>query len=133
MDPNGMQMQNQLQRQMQQQQQQEEKLKAIEEQRRMAMRSLLSPEAHQRRGVLCVSVVVPVSRIHLVKPEKAAATENFIIQATRSGALQPPVSDASLIQILERISGAQAGNATATPKVVIRRRGFDEDDSDDDL
>ncbi|KAL8273986.1 hypothetical protein Esti_002075 [Eimeria stiedai] len=121
MDPNGMQMQSQLQRQMQQQQQQEEKLKAIEEQRRMAMRSLLSPEAHQR-----------LSRIHLVKPEKAAATENFIIQATRSGALQPPVSDASLIQILERISGAQAGSATATPKVVIRRRGYD-DDSDDDL
>lgn len=115
-------MQNQLQRQMQQQQQQEEKLKAIEEQRRMAMRSLLSPEAHQR-----------LSRIQLVKPEKAIATENFIIQATRSGALQPPVSDAALIQVLERISGTQTGTNTPAPKVVIQRRRFDDDDSDDDL
>lgn len=115
-------MQKHLQQQMQQQQQQEEQRKAIDEQRRLAMRSLLSPEAHQR-----------LSRIHLVKPEKAFATENFILQATRSGALQPPISDAALIQVLERISEAQAGPSTAAPKVVIQRRRFADDDSDDDF
>lgn len=122
MDQGGRQMQNQLQQHMQQQQQQEEKRKAIEEQRRMAMRSLLSPEAQQR-----------LSRIHLVKPEKAVATENFVLQATRSGVLQPPVSDAALIQVLERISGNQSGPARATSKVVIQRRLFEDGDSDDDL
>lgn len=123
MDQGGMQMQNQLQQQMQQQQQQEEKRKAIEEQRRVAMRSLLSPEAQER-----------LSRIHLVKPEKAVATENFILQATRSGALQPPVSDAALIQVLERISGGQSGsNSANSRKVVIKRQLFDDDDSNDDL
>ncbi|CDJ36176.1 uncharacterized protein EMH_0067760 [Eimeria mitis] len=49
MDPADASVQKQLQQQMQQQQQQEEKRKAIEEQRRIAMKSLLSPEAQERR------------------------------------------------------------------------------------
>ncbi|OEH78181.1 programmed cell death protein 5 [Cyclospora cayetanensis] len=118
MDPETVPTQKQLQQQMQQ----EEKCKAIEEQRRMAMRSLLSSEAHQR-----------LSRISMVKPQNAAAAENFILQAARSGALQPPVSESTLIEILERISGAENKASNANPKVVIRRRRFDDDDSDEDI
>ncbi|CDJ44255.1 double-stranded DNA-binding domain-containing protein, putative [Eimeria tenella] len=122
MDAADANMQKQLQQQLQQQQQQEEKRKAIEEQRRMAMRSLLSPDAYQR-----------LSRIHLVKPEKAMAAENYVMQAARAGAVVPPVSDAALVGILEQMNEAETKSRAENKAVVIRRRRLDDDDSDEDI
>ncbi|CDI73660.1 double-stranded DNA-binding domain-containing protein, putative [Eimeria praecox] len=121
MDPADPNVQKQLQQQMQQQQQQEEKRKAIEEQRRLAMRSLLSPEAQER-----------LARIHLVKPQNAIAAENYIMQAARAGALVPPVGDNALVEILKQIAGGEAKQTSSSSKIIIRRRRFD-DDSDEDL
>ncbi|CDJ50807.1 double-stranded DNA-binding domain-containing protein, putative [Eimeria brunetti] len=122
MDPTDPNVQKQLQQQMQHQQQQEEKRKAIEEQRRLAMKSLLSPDAQER-----------LARIHMVKPQNALAAENYIMQAVRTGSIAPPVGDSALVEILKQIAEGGAGQTNSAPKVVqIRRRRFD-DDSDDDI
>ena len=92
-----------------------------------------------------------------MRPEKALAAENYImqvkshslslspflclflclisyvfpyvssrlsLQAARSGQLQPPVSDASLISILERMGEANQAGRQAAPKVVVGPPGF---------
>lgn len=70
----------------------------------------------------------------MVRPERALALENFIINAARSGQLQGSqpsgqLSEADLVNILERIMEREPGTSS---KITFQRRSdFLDDDKDE--
>ncbi|KAJ7428033.1 Programmed cell death protein 5 [Willisornis vidua] len=69
-----------------------------------------------------------VSNLALVKPDKAKAVENYLIQMARFGQLAGKVSEQGLIEILEKVS--QQTEKKTTVKF-NRRRVLDSDEEDD--
>jgi programmed cell death protein 5 len=67
----------------------EARKRELEAARQRILLSLLDVEARQR-----------LTNIRLVKPELAAAVENYLINAASSGRLNRPLSDEELKQIL---------------------------------
>lgn len=103
----------------QQEAEQRRKQQAMEEQRRMMLKQILSNEASER-----------LSRVKLVKPEKAHQVESYIIDAARSGRLPGKVNEDQLKDLLQQVS---AQTEQRTKVTISRRRGaFDDDDDDDD-
>uniref|UniRef100_A0A8C0JEH5 Programmed cell death protein 5 n=1 Tax=Chelonoidis abingdonii TaxID=106734 RepID=A0A8C0JEH5_CHEAB len=70
-----------------------------------------------------------LSNLALVKPEKAKAVENYLIQMARFGQLGGKVSEQGLIEILEKVS--QQTEKKTTVKF-NRRKVLDSDEEDDD-
>ncbi|XP_039619510.1 programmed cell death protein 5 [Polypterus senegalus] len=79
--------------------------------------------------VLEQSARARLSNLELVKPEKAKAVENYLIQMARCGQLGGKISEAGLIEILEKVS--QQTQKKTTVKF-NRRRVVDSDEDDDD-
>ncbi|POI22836.1 hypothetical protein CIB84_013417 [Bambusicola thoracicus] len=69
-----------------------------------------------------------VSNLALVKPDKAKAVENYLIQMARFGQLPGKVSEQGLIEILEKVS--QQTEKKTTVKF-NRRKVLDSDEEDD--
>ena len=93
---------------------QEESKKAAEEQREMYLTQILTPQAKER-----------LSRISLVKEEKAREIENSLIQMAMRRQISGKVTEEQLIAMLEKSTEP----AKSTVKVV-RRRSFDSDEDD---
>eukprot|EP01024_Parvocaulis_polyphysoides_P051009 TRINITY_DN49929_c0_g2_i6.p2 TRINITY_DN49929_c0_g2~~TRINITY_DN49929_c0_g2_i6.p2 ORF type:complete len:126 (-),score=17.52 TRINITY_DN49929_c0_g2_i6:393-770(-) len=79
-------------------------------------RQTMKPEAKER-----------LSRIGLVKPEKARRIEDMIINMAKMGRLADKISEQSLIQMLEQVNE----KTESAMKVTIQRRRQIEDDEDD--
>ncbi|XP_016113034.1 programmed cell death protein 5-like [Sinocyclocheilus rhinocerous] len=95
-------------------------------------------EANQRETEMRNSILAQVldqsararlSNLALVKPDKAKAVENYLIQMARFGQLGGKITEAGLIEILEKVS--QQTEKKTTVKF-NRRRVMDSDDEDDD-
>ncbi|TFK14774.1 integrin alpha-V [Platysternon megacephalum] len=95
-------------------------------------------EAKQRESEMRNSILAQVldqaararlSNLALVKPEKAKAVENYLIQMARFGQLGGKVSEQGLIEILEKVS--QQTEKKTTVKF-NRRKVLDSDEEDDD-
>eukprot|EP01026_Neomeris_dumetosa_P062610 TRINITY_DN592_c0_g1_i1.p2 TRINITY_DN592_c0_g1~~TRINITY_DN592_c0_g1_i1.p2 ORF type:complete len:129 (-),score=31.34 TRINITY_DN592_c0_g1_i1:414-800(-) len=98
------------------QKQKEEATRAAEEQRMAILAQVMKPEAKER-----------LSRIALVKPEKATRIEEMIVNMAKSGRLQEKISEQQFIQLLEQVN-----EKTETGmKVTIQRRKQIDDDEDD--
>uniref|UniRef100_A0A8C2TTV9 Programmed cell death protein 5 n=1 Tax=Coturnix japonica TaxID=93934 RepID=A0A8C2TTV9_COTJA len=69
-----------------------------------------------------------LSNLALVKPDKAKAVENYLIQMARFGQLPGKVSEQGLIEILEKVS--QQTEKKTTVKF-NRRKVLDSDEEDD--
>lgn len=78
--------------------------------------------------VLDQSARARLSNLALVKPEKANAVENYLIQMARFGQLGGKISETGLIEILEKVSQQTEKKTTVT---FNRRRVMDSDDEDD--
>ncbi|XP_056134867.1 programmed cell death protein 5 [Lampris incognitus] len=78
--------------------------------------------------ILDQSARARLSNLALVKPEKAKAVENYLIQMARYGKLGGKISDSGLIEILENVSQQTEKKTTVT---FNRRRVMDSDDEDD--
>mmetsp|Transcript_10587 Transcript_10587/g.25327 ORF Transcript_10587/g.25327 Transcript_10587/m.25327 type:complete len:134 (-) Transcript_10587:24-425(-) len=91
-----------------------------EEQRRLMLVSVLDASARER-----------LSRIAIVKPDKARAIENQLIQMAQRGMVRSKIDEKQLIGMLEGIDKKADGERT---KITFKRRGMDsdEDDIDDD-
>uniref|UniRef100_A0A8V1A255 Programmed cell death 5 n=1 Tax=Gallus gallus TaxID=9031 RepID=A0A8V1A255_CHICK len=74
------------------------------------------------------ALFVAVSNLALVKPDKAKAVENYLIQMARFGQLPGKVSEQGLIEILEKVS--QQTEKKTTVKF-NRRKVLDSDEEDD--
>ena len=84
-----------------------------------ALASALEPAARER-----------LSRIAIVKPEKARALEESILRAARAGRVRR-VSEQALIGMLENAAGGASGAASGRVGKINfdrRRNAFDEDD-----
>ncbi|CAA9987363.1 apoptosis-related protein, putative [Plasmodium knowlesi strain H] len=104
-------LENKTKKELEQKQKQEEQ----QEQRRIIMKSLLTPDAHAR-----------LSRIAIVKEEKARRIEDIIIRNSQMGMLQRKIDDEQLIKIIEQVSEQIYKKE---PVIEIRRRKqFDDDD-----
>ncbi|CDQ81131.1 programmed cell death protein 5 isoform X1 [Oncorhynchus tshawytscha] len=79
--------------------------------------------------VLDQSARARLSNLALVKPEKAKAVENYLIQMARMGQLGGKISETGLIDILEKVS--QQTEKKTTVKF-NRRKVMDSDDEEDD-
>ena len=64
-----------------------------EAQRQAVLRQILAPDARER-----------LARLRTVRPEFAEAVENQLIMLAQQGKLQAVIDDASLVQILERLT-----------------------------
>ncbi|SBS96926.1 apoptosis-related protein, putative (ARP) [Plasmodium malariae] len=78
-----------------------QKQEELLEQRRIILKSLLTPDAHAR-----------LSRIAIVKEEKARKIEDIIIRNSQMGLLHKKIDEDQLIKIIE----------------IRRRKQFDDDD-----
>uniref|UniRef100_A0A8P4G5A4 Programmed cell death protein 5 n=1 Tax=Dicentrarchus labrax TaxID=13489 RepID=A0A8P4G5A4_DICLA len=78
--------------------------------------------------VLDQSARARLSNLALVKPEKANAVENYLIQMARFGKLGGKISESGLIEILEKVSQQTDKKTTVT---FNRRRVLDSDDEED--
>eukprot|EP01063_Lacrimia_lanifica_P016080 TRINITY_DN226_c0_g4_i1.p2 TRINITY_DN226_c0_g4~~TRINITY_DN226_c0_g4_i1.p2 ORF type:complete len:133 (+),score=70.65 TRINITY_DN226_c0_g4_i1:60-401(+) len=98
------------------QQKQQEQAAQQEMERDSMLRAILDGEARER-----------LKRIACVKPEKARAVENYVIQSVRAGRLPPPVSDSKLKQLLEAMNEQTGGGSG--PKITFARKknGIDDD------
>jgi programmed cell death protein 5 len=88
------------------------------ERRRSLLRLILSDEANER-----------LARVALVKPEKARAVEDYLLQAARFGELTSGtrVTEDQLIALLQRLHT----ESESRPRVTISRRRTWSDDEDD--
>ncbi|CAO3615981.1 unnamed protein product [Cunninghamella blakesleeana] len=96
----------------------EDKKGQMEEMRRTMLFQILDNSARER-----------LARIQMVKAEKARAVEDLLIRMAQTNQLRNKVTEAQLIDLLEKIN-QQEPSASQT-RVVFNRRKFD-DDSDDD-
>lgn len=78
--------------------------------------------------VLDQSARARLSNLALVKPDKANAVENYLIQMARFGKLGGKITESGLIEILEKVSQQTEKKTTVT---FNRRRVMDSDDEDD--
>ena len=109
----------------QQQQQQQEEAKKLKEQQRQAA---LEQRQHLLKQILEPAAYERLSRISIVRPEKATQIEDSLIRMAQQRQLSGgKVDEQRLIKMLEQV-GAQEQR----PKVTIRRKVMD-DDSDDDF
>merc|ERR1712194_260763 len=104
------------QQQMQQQQQQQQQAEEAAAQKKGILKQILEPDALDR-----------ISRIALVKVEKVAQLENFIIAKVRAGEISSKVSDDQLLRYMDEMEKKGGGGVKSIR--VQRKR----DDSDDDL
>lgn len=94
---------------------QKQKNEEILEKRRIILKSLLTPEANER-----------LSRIRIVKEEKARQIEDIILMNSQRGLIQNKLEDEQLIHIIEQISDIVHKKE---PTIQIRRKKqFDDDD-----
>ncbi|KAK5915246.1 hypothetical protein CesoFtcFv8_000856 [Champsocephalus esox] len=79
--------------------------------------------------VLDQSARARLNNLALVKPDKANAVENYLIQMARFGKLGGKISESGLIEILEKVCQQTEKKMTVT---FNRRKVMDSDDEDDD-
>uniref|UniRef100_K3WXD1 Programmed cell death protein 5 n=1 Tax=Globisporangium ultimum (strain ATCC 200006 / CBS 805.95 / DAOM BR144) TaxID=431595 RepID=K3WXD1_GLOUD len=108
------------QKTMEQMQAEQMKAKEQEQMRASLISQVLQPEARER-----------LSRIAIVKPEKARAIEDMVIQMAQRGQLAAKIDEDKLIDLLNRAGETEEKQRT---KVTMKRRTYfsDEDDDDDD-
>mmetsp|Transcript_3428 Transcript_3428/g.9149 ORF Transcript_3428/g.9149 Transcript_3428/m.9149 type:complete len:131 (+) Transcript_3428:3424-3816(+) len=98
------------------QQDKEEQARALEEQRRTMLKAVMSNEARER-----------LSRIALVKPEKARAVESMVLGMAQRRQITSKVSEEQLVSMLEQINEQTGGSK---PKITIQRRRYNFDDDE---
>lgn len=102
---------------LQQQQQQQQ-----DQARSTMIARILTAEARER-----------LSRISIVKPDRARALEEFLINAARTGQLRGSspigqITEKDLVSILEQISSKEAAVQESMSKIKFQRRGLLDDD-----
>ncbi|XP_063802072.1 programmed cell death protein 5 [Pseudophryne corroboree] len=89
-------------------------------------------EEDMRNSILCQvlgqAARARLNNLALVKPEKAKAVENYLIQMARFGQLGGKISEQGLIEILEKVSQQMEKKTTVK---FNRRKVMDSDEEDD--
>jgi len=94
------------------QQQKEQQRQEQEERRQMMLQQILTGQARER-----------LSRIKLVKPDKARGVEDLLIRAAQTGQIGEKVDENRLISLLEQLSEKEKKTT-----ITIKRRSALDDD-----
>ncbi|KAL7750799.1 hypothetical protein RI367_003756 [Sorochytrium milnesiophthora] len=94
----------------------EEKKAQMEEMRKTMLMSILDGEARER-----------LSRISMVKAEKARAVEDLVIRMAQTGQIRGKVSENQLIDLLGNIADSKQET-----KITYNRRRFDDDEEEEE-
>lgn len=78
-------------------------------------------------GYLEPQALERLSRVSLVRPDRAAAVEKYLAQLASTGQLRGKVSERDIVQILDRIAREKE-----TKIIFDRRDGNDEEDDEED-
>ncbi|KAI5616299.1 programmed cell death protein 5 [Silurus asotus] len=81
----------------------DEELEAIRRQRMAELQAKQGVVLFCLTSLSCLCLIA-VSNLALVKPDKAKAVENYLIQMARFGQLGGKISESGLIEILEKVS-----------------------------
>ncbi|WFD29003.1 hypothetical protein MSPP1_000007 [Malassezia sp. CBS 17886] len=95
----------------------EEQRAQQEEMKRQMLSQILDPDARER-----------LSRISLVKPQKASAVQDILLQMARSGQVRQRVSEAQLISLLDQIDQSSASDGPGKITVARKKNPADDDD-----
>ncbi len=94
----------------------------MQEQRNAILGQILMPAAKER-----------LSRLALVRPDKARAVEDSLITADSHGKLKEKVTEEQLIQFLGQLDGGSDAPVAAKQSAIkVQRRKYMDDDDDDD-
>jgi len=85
-----------------------------EEKRDQILRQVLSQEARER-----------LNRVAIVKPDRARAVEDLLIQTAMRGQIRETIDEERLKGLLEQVSG---GATEAKQKISIQRKRIGDDD-----
>lgn len=69
-----------------------------------------------------------LSRVSLVRPDRATAVEKYLAQLASTGQLRGKVTEKDIVQILDGIAREQ--NKKNETKIIFNRREIDEEDDD---
>ncbi|BGP54394.1 hypothetical protein JCM8202_000828 [Rhodotorula sphaerocarpa] len=100
-----------------------QKQAADDERRRTMMSQILSPEARER-----------LSRIALVKPDRARSIEQLLARMAQSGQIRGRVTEDQLIDVLDQVEAMEKGQggggaAKSASKITFTRKtAYDSDD-----
>ncbi|EEB07280.1 DNA-binding TFAR19-like protein [Schizosaccharomyces japonicus yFS275] len=72
-----------------------------------------------------------LSRIALVRSDRAKAIEELLLRMAKTGQIRHKITESELIDLLEQISGQETKKKET--KIVVNRRKFDDDEDDWDL
>ncbi|RUP44622.1 PDCD5-related protein [Jimgerdemannia flammicorona] len=97
----------------------EEKKGQMEEMRRTMLIQILDNTARER-----------LSRIQMVKADKARAVEDLLIRMAQGGQLRQKINEAQLIDLLGQINEQEKG--AKETKIVYNRRRFDDDEEEEE-
>ncbi|CAH0478872.1 unnamed protein product [Peronospora belbahrii] len=106
---------------MEQAQQKQMKQQEKEQMRQSVMQQVMLPDARER-----------LARIAIVKPKKARAIEDMVIEMAQRGQLTAKIDEDKLIDLLNQVGVTEEKQRT---KVTIKRRTYfsdEEEDNDDD-
>ncbi|ODQ83115.1 hypothetical protein BABINDRAFT_173923 [Babjeviella inositovora NRRL Y-12698] len=81
---------------------------------------ILEPEARDR-----------LSRVRIVRPDRAQAVEDYIVRMAQSGQLRKKVGEEEIVEILDGVSRDQQKQQET--KIIFDRRRLAEDSEDDDF
>lgn len=81
---------------------------------------ILEPQARER-----------LSRVRIVRSDRADAVEQYLIKLASTGSLQRKVSEDDLVEILDSLSRDEKKQTQS--KIVFNRRTTVDDDDDDDF
>lgn len=70
----------------------------------------------------CLLTLCSVSRIALVKPERAREAEDIVLQAAQTGQIQGQVDEDRLKQLLEKLSENEGNKPKVTVRVITFQR-----------
>ncbi|CAH2353570.1 uncharacterized protein CLIB1423_11S02740 [[Candida] railenensis] len=81
---------------------------------------ILEPQARER-----------LSRVRIVRSDRADAVEQYLIKLATTGSLQRKIGESELVEILDSLSRDEKKQTQS--KIVFNRRTTVEDDEDDDF
>lgn len=112
------------------------------EAQRQQMEEMMTQKKEMVRALLDPSAIERMNRIGLVKPQRQAELEDFIIRMAQAGKIRQRIDDAQLVDLLGKLGDASSGPARGSAKPadgkpaaagavnIRRRRGVDSDDED---
>lgn len=114
--------------------QQLQKQKEEESKQSLILSRILTHEARDRcKKYLFICLLV--NRVALVKPERVAMVQSYLVQLAQRGAISKSIDDQELISLLSQVGGINESSESTTSMYTFikKKTGINDDDDELDL